>query len=54
MTSFIIPFVVLFIIIYGLKKKVNIYDSFLSGVGEGLELSYCSKLESDQYSQVRK
>lgn len=39
MTSFIIPLIVLFIIIFGLKKRVNIYSSFLDGVYEGLELS---------------
>ncbi len=32
----IIPFIVGFIIIYGYKKKVNIYDSFLNGAKEGL------------------
>lgn len=32
----IIPLIVLFIIFYGYKKKVNIYDSFLSGAKEGL------------------
>ncbi|MBQ6494861.1 MAG: spore maturation protein [Bacilli bacterium] len=38
MTNFIIPFIVLFVIIYGLKNRVNIYDSFLEGVNEGLSL----------------
>ncbi len=32
----IIPFIVMFIVIYGYKKKVNIYDSFLNGAKEGL------------------
>ena len=32
----IIPLIVLFIIFYGYKKKVNIYDSFLGGAKEGL------------------
>ena len=33
----ILPLIVLIIIIYGYKKKVNIYDSFLNGVLEGLK-----------------
>ena len=32
----IIPILVLLIIIYGYKKKINIYDSFLTGAKEGL------------------
>ena len=39
MTSFIIPFLVVFIVIYGFIKNVNIYDKFLEGVLQGLELS---------------
>lgn len=35
----ILPIIVLSIIIYGYKKKVNIYDSFLTGVLEGLKTS---------------
>ena len=31
MTSFIIPFLVVFIVIYGFIKNVNIYDKFLEG-----------------------
>ncbi|HHX33191.1 MAG TPA: spore maturation protein, partial [Mollicutes bacterium] len=35
--SFIIlPLLVLFIIIYGFRKKVDIYDEFLEGAKEGL------------------
>ena len=33
----ILPIIVLSIIIYGYKKKINIYDSFLKGVIEGLK-----------------
>lgn len=33
---FIIPFLVLTIILYGYKKKINIYDSFITGAKEGL------------------
>ncbi len=32
----IIPLLVLFIVIYGYKQKVNIYNSFLNGAKEGL------------------
>ncbi len=32
----IMPILVLYVIIYGLKKKVNIYDEFLIGAKEGL------------------
>ncbi len=39
MTSFIIPLIVLFIIIYGFIHNVNIYEEFLNGVIEGLDLS---------------
>ena len=39
MTHFIIPIVVLFVIFYGLIKKVEIYDTFLEGVIEGLSMS---------------
>ena len=35
----ILPIIVLIIIIYGYKKNVNIYDSFLIGVSEGLKTS---------------
>ena len=35
----ILPIIVLTIIIYGYKKKINIYDSFLKGVIEGLKTS---------------
>lgn len=32
----IIPFIVIFIILYGLFKKIDIYDSFVNGSKEGL------------------
>lgn len=35
----IIPIITLFVIVYGLIKKVNIYDEFLEGVKEGLDIS---------------
>ena len=39
MTSFIIPFLVVFIVMYGFINNVSIYDKFLEGVLQGLELS---------------
>ena len=38
-SNLIIPGIVLFIIIYGFLKKINIYDEFLIGVKEGLDIS---------------
>lgn len=36
LSKIIIPLFVLFIIVYGVKKKVNVYDTFLVGAKEGL------------------
>lgn len=36
LSKMIIPLFVLFVIFYGYKKKVLIYDSFLEGAKEGL------------------
>lgn len=38
MINFIIPGIVFGILLYGLYKNVNIYDVFLDGVREGLEM----------------
>lgn len=38
-SKIIIPIITLIVIIYGLYKKVPIYDEFLNGVKEGLNLS---------------
>lgn len=39
--SFIImPLIVLFITIYGFKKKINLYDSFVVGAKEGLLMTF--------------
>ena len=35
-SKIVIPLFVFFIIFYGVKKKVNVYDSFLEGAKEGL------------------
>lgn len=37
--NFVIPIVVLIIIVYAFYKKVKIYDSFIAGAKEGLELA---------------
>lgn len=39
MTSLIIPLIVVIIIVYGLVQNVEIYDTFLEGVKEGLKLA---------------
>ena len=39
-SKLIIPLFILLIIFYGLIKKINIYDSFLGGVKEGLTTCY--------------
>lgn len=36
LSKIIIPLFVLLIILYGVKKKVNVYDTFLTGAKEGL------------------
>ena len=36
MNKYIIPLIVLFIVIYGYKNKVSIYDAFMEGAMEGL------------------
>ena len=37
-SSLFIPLLVLVVIIYGAYKKVNVYDSFISGAKEGLPM----------------
>lgn len=37
--NFLIPIILGLIIIYAMKKNVNVYDSFINGAKEGLELS---------------
>ncbi|MDE5539189.1 MAG: spore maturation protein [Bacilli bacterium] len=39
-SKIIIPLFVLLIIFYGVKKKVNVYDSFLKGAKEGLVMVF--------------
>ena len=38
-SKMIIPIITLFVIIYALVKKVDIYDTFIEGVKEGLQIS---------------
>ena len=38
MTNMVIPLIVLFIIVYGTKKKVNVYDSFIDGTLESFSM----------------
>lgn len=38
-SNVILPLITLIVIIYALKKKVNIYEEFLNGVKEGLKTS---------------
>lgn len=40
MSSIIIPLIIVFIIGYGLIKKVNIYETFLEGAKEGLVTTF--------------
>ena len=40
MSNFIIPIIILIIISYGLYKKQNIYEDFLDGAKEGLQIIY--------------
>ena len=35
-----LPFIVLFIILYGFKKRVNVYDEFLIGAKDGIITSF--------------
>lgn len=38
MNNYIIPIIVLFILTYGLYKKINIYESFIEGIKDGLKM----------------
>ena len=38
MTDYMIPIIVLFIILYGFYKNVDLYESFLKGVKEGMHM----------------
>lgn len=38
-SSIALPLLILIIILYGIKKKINIYDVFIDGAKEGFEIS---------------
>ena len=38
LSNAIIPFIVLIIVIYGVKKKVNVYDTFIEGSKESFDM----------------
>lgn len=40
LSKVVIPLFVVLVIFYGFKKKVNIYDAFLEGAKEGLQISF--------------
>lgn len=37
--NLLIPLVTIIVIIYGIYKKVDVYDSFINGINEGLKMS---------------
>lgn len=39
-SNMIIPILIFLLIIYALKKKINIYDSFVTGAKEGMEMGF--------------
>lgn len=39
LANIILPLITLIVLIYAINKKVNIYDEFISGVKEGLQMS---------------
>jgi len=39
MSNYVLPIIIFLIVIYGLIKKINVYDSFIKGTKEGLEIS---------------
>ena len=39
-SNIIIPVIILFIVIYGKKQKVDIYESFINGAIEGLKTAW--------------
>ena len=40
LSKIVIPVFVVFVVFYGFKKKVSIYDAFLEGAKEGLMISF--------------
>lgn len=40
LSKIVIPLFVVLVIMYGFKKKINVYDSFLAGAKEGLYITF--------------
>lgn len=40
MSNYLVPIMVAFIIIYGLYKKIDIFDTFIEGVKEGINVTF--------------
>lgn len=40
MSNYFVPIMVIFIIIYGLYKRIDIFDTFIEGVKEGINMSF--------------
>ena len=45
MSKLIIPFIVLYIILYGFYKKVPLYDTFIDGAKESFEGVHVAKIQ---------
>lgn len=39
-SSFVVPFIIFIVLIYGIKNKVNVYDSFLEGAKSSFEIIF--------------
>ncbi len=39
LSDYVIPFIVLCIVLYGIKKKVNVYDTFVEGSKESFDMT---------------
>ena len=40
MSNYVMPLIVLFVVIYGIIKKVAIYDTFIEGAKESFDLVF--------------
>lgn len=40
MSNYLVPIMVVFIIIYGLYKRIDIFDTFIEGVKEGINVTF--------------
>lgn len=39
-SSFVVPFIIFLILIYGIKKKINVYDTFLEGAKGSFDIIF--------------